>query len=236
MLLQLIERQYPLDIVVFYNTGMEFDSIYRIRDRVLPLLKERGVEFVELTPEEPFLFSMFERKVKYRNKSGYHYGFGWCGGACRWGTSFKLKAIRDYKASLNDIVTDYVGIAADETNRFDKAQATGKVLPLVEWGMTEAYCLDYCYQNGYEWDENGVKLYSILDRVSCWCCANKNRKELFNIYRYLPRYWLKLKEMQSRIDMPMKKFQNKKYGAYGNIFDMERVFDEEIQKEAINNG
>ena len=72
--------------------------------------------------------------------------------------------------------------------------------------------------------ENGIDLYSILDRVSCWCCCNKNKKELFNIWKYLPEYWERLKELQGKIDRPMKKFCNKQYGEYGNVFDMEKVF------------
>lgn len=179
MLLQLIERQYPLDTVVFYNTGMEFDCIYLIRDKVLPILEERHIDFVELTPEEPFLYSMFDKPVKER-AGGAHNGYSWCGGRCRWGTTAKLKAIRNYKASLSDDVVDYVGIVADEFNLFYKAKENGKVLPLVDWDMTEADCLEYCYQRGYRWIEDGIELYSILDRVSCWCCANKNKKELFN--------------------------------------------------------
>ena len=78
---------------------------------------------------------------------------------------------------------------------------------------------------GWNWMENGIDLYSILDRVSCWCCCNKNKKELYNIYRYLPKYWERLKDLQSKIDRPMKKFCNKKYGEYGNVFDMEKVFE-----------
>ena len=64
----------------FYDTGMEFQSIYNIRDRLRPVLQENGVEYIELRPKEPFLYSMLEREVKYRKKPGYHYGFGWCGG------------------------------------------------------------------------------------------------------------------------------------------------------------
>jgi hypothetical protein len=33
------------------------------------------------------------------------------------------------------------------------------------------------------------------------------------------------KEMQSKIDKPMKKFKNKKFGEYGNVFDLEKVFE-----------
>ena len=45
-----------------------------------------------------------------------------------------------------------------------------------------------------------------------------------NIWKYLPEYWERLKDLQSKIDRPMKKFCNKKYGEYGNVFDMENVF------------
>ena len=188
MLLRLLEEKYPLDAVVFYDTGMEFDAIYRIRDKAKRMLEEHGVQYVELYPEESFLYSMLERRIKYRKKDGYHYGYGWCGGPCRWGTSFKLKAIRRYKQSLNDDVVDYVGIAADEPARFEKAKQEGKCLPLVDWEMTEADCLQFCHDRGYYWLEcsyntgnSYIDLYDVLDRVSCWCCVNKNLKELRNI-------------------------------------------------------
>lgn len=35
-----IERGMPLDEVVFYDTGMEFDAICAERDRMLPLMRE----------------------------------------------------------------------------------------------------------------------------------------------------------------------------------------------------
>lgn len=90
--------------------------------------------------------------------------------------------------------------------------------------MTEKDCLKYCYSKGWNWDENGVELYSILDRVSCWCCRNKNIKELKNIYMYLPEYWQKLRGLQSRIDEPFK-------GEGKSIFDLEERFKKEIAND-----
>ena len=104
----------------------------------------------------------------------------------------------------------------------------------MEWGMTEADCLTYCRSHGISWDEDGVDLYGILDRVSCYCCCNKNRTELFNIWKYLPYYWEKLRYLQSRIDRPMKKFKSRRYGEYGNVFDMEKVFEEESRYEQLS--
>jgi hypothetical protein len=31
--------------------------------------------------------------------------------------------------------------------------------------------------------------------------------------------------MQTKIDMPMKKFKNNKFGEYGNVFDLEKLFE-----------
>jgi 3'-phosphoadenosine 5'-phosphosulfate sulfotransferase (PAPS reductase)/FAD synthetase len=42
MLLKLIEKKYPLDEVVFYDTGKEFQAIYDVRDSVLPLLEKQN--------------------------------------------------------------------------------------------------------------------------------------------------------------------------------------------------
>lgn len=217
MLLRLLEEQRPLDAVVFYDTGMEFEAIYRIRDRIKILLQGKGIPLVELQPKEPFLYSMLQKEVQYRNHEGTHVGYGWCGGVCRWGTARKTQAISQYKKSLGDFTVDYVGIATDEPQRFDKAKAEGKRLPLVEWGMTERDCLRFCYDRGYSWNENGVELYDILSRVSCWCCRNKNIGELRHIYRHLPVYWEKLKELQRQIPDPMK-------GPGKSVFDLERRF------------
>lgn len=233
MLLRLIEEKWPLDIVVFYDTGMEFEAIYKIRDKVKELLTDQGIGYVELKPEKPFLFSMLDKKVVSKQK-GTHYGYGWCGGLCRWGTTEKLKAIRNYKKSLHDSVVDYVGIAADEANRINKAVSDGKTLPLVEWGMSESDCLRYCRDKGWNWIEHAVgdsiDLYDILDRVSCWCCCNKNLKELKNIYLYLPDYWNKLKNLQQRIDRPFKGYYK---GEPRGIVQLEQRFKKECEYDSI---
>lgn len=93
--------------------------------------------------------------------------------------------------------------------------------------------LGILHQRGFFWEENGVRLYDILDRVSCWCCKNKNRKELKAIYQYLPHYWSLLKELQAQIPIPMKPYSRKGV-PYGNLFDLEKVFEREIREEHSN--
>lgn len=124
--LLLDEKNTPdLNEVVFFDTGMEFEAIYRERDRMLPVLASMGIEYTELKPKEPFLHKMFVHPVKSRETGEIHkYGYGWCGGAC---------------------------------------------------------------------------LYDVLDRVSCWCCRNKNQRELRAIHDHLPRYWQQLLALESRL-------------------------------------
>ena len=233
MLFMLLEKKMQVDEVIFFDTGMEFDSIYHNRDKMKRLLAERKILFSELSSKNHFLFDMFVRPIKYRDPQNklypIHYGYEWCGGrGIRWGTSGKLSGIMNhYKEYYPDKeITEYVGIAADEPGRIRENSRTGvlKAYPLVNWGMTEDDCLTYCYDHEWNWDENGVELYSVLDRVSCWCCQNKNLKELKNIYMYLPEYWQRLRGLQSRIDSPMK-------GVGKSVFQLEERFKREIENE-----
>lgn len=213
MLTGLIERRLPLDEVIFYDTGVEFDAIYRTRDRILPLLRREGILYTELRPRREFLYMMLEKPVNGRN--GIHYGYSWCGGPCRWGTSEKIKASDAYAEARG--ATVYVGIAVDERRRLKKEHKPYKRFPLAEWRVDEAQALACCYEHGFDWREDGVRLYDILSRVSCWCCANKNLTELENIYHYLPRYWQGLRYLQERTPRPMK-------GPGKSVFDLERRF------------
>ena len=219
MLLLLIEKKYPLDEVVFYDTGKEFQAIYDTRDMVLPILRANGIKYVELHPDVSFDYKMFDKPVRKRGTNIIHkHGYSWCGGTCRWGTTDKLKALERHAGGG----IEYVGIAADETDRLFKDRRGNKSFPLEKLGMSESDCLKYCYSHGFFWLENGVRLYDILDRVSCWCCRNKNLRELKGIYLSLPRYWQMLKDIQRQLNEPMK-------GPGKSVFDLETRFNNEIQ-------
>lgn len=203
MLLKYLELDIHIDEVVFVDTGMEFQAIYDIEQRIIPLLLEKNIKYTKLTFDKPFEYYMFEHKVN-SGKQGY----SWCGGRCRWGTTKKLQVLNKHCKKAVQLV----GIALDEPHRIK--DEPNKIYPLVDLKMTEKDCLEYCYSKGFYWEENGVKLYDILKRVSCWCCANKNLKELTNYQKYLPNYWNKILELQSKTDRLMKK--SKRYQEWIN--------------------
>ena len=77
MLLKILEEGWPLDYVVFFDTGAEFQAIYNNAEKIKPLLKERGIEFKTLKPNEDFFYNMLERKINTRDSSE-KIGRGWC--------------------------------------------------------------------------------------------------------------------------------------------------------------
>lgn len=141
MVLLLIEKGYPLDEVIFYDTEMEFQAIYNNKIKMEKILLEQNIKFTVLKDLLPFEYRAFEKEVKTRSgiiKRGYN----WCGGLARWGTSGKLAAInKHYKENYdNEVIVEYIGVASDEPQRIEKYRSkrnkTIKLYPLAEWNMT----------------------------------------------------------------------------------------------------
>lgn len=230
MLLLILENleKYPLNEVIFFDWGMEFQAIYNNRDKVVPILQKKEIKFTELHYDTSFEYNFCEKEVHKKNGTIQH-GYSWCGGLTRWGTDRKKRTINKYYKSLNKEIVEYIGIAADEKPRIERAKREGQILPLVDFGMTEKDALEYCRIKGFDWKENGIDLYDIMDRVSCWCCKNNNLKELRNMYHYLPEYWNKLKELQNKTSFPYKTYSKNKI-KYGTIQELEERFQYEDSK------
>ena len=147
MVLRLVEEGWPLDFVMFCDTGLEFPQMYEHVERlekalpvpVVRLKEEKGFEYYLLcyTPERE------DPDSPYADKPG----MSWAEPRNRWCTSvLKTAVINKYLSGLRKRyeIVQYIGIAADEPQRVKEYR-----YPLVEWGMTEKDCLDYCYERGY---------------------------------------------------------------------------------------
>ncbi len=203
MLLGMIERKIPIDCVLFCDTGIEFPQMYEHIDKVE---KTTGIPITRVKSDLSYEYLMFDCPIKRKENSlssmqgGTNTnGFSWAGAKMRWCTS-RLKDVprkRFLKPLLEKYnVLEYVGIAADEQFRLERKrnQLKNHVHPLVDWNMTEADCLNYCYENGYDWGG----LYEHFRRVSCWCCPLQSLNELRQLYKYFPDLWAKLKEWDNR--------------------------------------
>ena len=122
MLLKMIEKDMPIDEIIFCDTGKEFPEMYE------------HIEKVEKYINIPIT------KLK---------GYSWPGTKIRWCTT-KLKTqmieqyLRKYKG---EEIIHYIGIALDEPKRIKD-----KKYPLVDFKVTEKECLEYCYSKGFNWN------------------------------------------------------------------------------------
>ena len=48
MVLRLMEENRPLDEIVFYDTGMEFQVIYTIAEKLKSIAESKGIVFILL--------------------------------------------------------------------------------------------------------------------------------------------------------------------------------------------
>lgn len=203
MLLRLIEEGQHIDTILFCDTGLEFPGMYEHIDKVEKYI---GRPITRVKSAFDYEHLMFDYPVRRNQDSPIikrygagSFGYGWPGPKQRWCTSRLKDMPRD--AFLRNLrkeydVREYIGIAADEQYRLDRKRNkhSNHVHPLVDWGMTEADCLRYCYERGFDWGG----LYEHFKRVSCWCCPLQSLVELRELYQHFPELWRKLKDWDKR--------------------------------------
>lgn len=236
MLLRLIEENYPIDIILFCDTGLEFPQMY---EHISAVEKYIGRPITTIRSEYTFEYLFFEYHPKRRNPNLEKYdGMSWGSIKNRWCTAMlKTRVADEYLKELKKEyeIVEYIGIAADEVKRIKD-----KHYPLVEWVMTERDCLLYCYSKGFTWGG----LYTIFKRASCWCCPLQSLDELRKLRIYFPDLWKRLEYLDENT---WRKFKPEYSVKELNIrFDLEedwqkqhknirsRAFFEELKTRCIN--
>ena len=233
MLLRLLEEKYPVDDIVFFDTGWEFPEM---ANHVQKVQKYIGREITVLKPEISFEYEMLHKPIIRRKKGAsdhgqvYRHGNGWPAMNRRWCTKKKSKSINKYiKEHHGKGAYQYIGYAADEIKRTgcgnscSGVQVNGveRLYPLIfDWDMDERACLQYCYDRGFDWDG----LYQDFARVSCFCCPLSRLGELRTVRRKHPELWTKM--LKWDIDM-IKRGVNKGFYGYATVHDLDRRFAQE---------
>lgn len=214
MLLLMIEKGMPIDIVLTADTGMEFPEMYEHLEKVDGYLyRQRGLHITTLRNPKGFEWLMFDepkRKpsaIQRRIEANISLcGNGWPGIRVRWCTGnlkthLISKKVNELKGQYHAI--HYVGIAYDEQKR-----CKGETYPLVDWRITEAEALQICYNRGFDFGG----LYEIYNRASCWCCPFQRIDELRKLRKHHPELWDRLMKLDQRAisqfgDTPLGKFR-----------------------------
>lgn len=199
MLLRMVEEGFPIDIILYCDTGLEFPEMYEHIKKV-ELYIQRPITILKSEKDFMYWATEHERIIESNKIPGVQpgevmRGRGWPGLFNRWcSKELKINTIRRFLRPLKKEynIIQYLGIAEDEPDRLKEKNR----YPLVEWGMTEKDCLKYCYERGFDWGG----LYEIWDRVSCWCCPLQSLEDLRKLRKFRPELWNKLKKIDKKIN------------------------------------
>lgn len=126
------------------------------------------------------IFYSAHKSSRNGNKVLPIYGFpfykgSWCN------DRLKISALNRIKPTNNTI--SYLGIAADEPNRFHNLSDVQKS-PLVEAGWDEFYCRKWCEENDLL-----SPIYTTSARGGCWFCHNQPVDQLRLLRKKYPDLW-----------------------------------------------
>jgi hypothetical protein len=179
---------WPLDLIVHTEVWAtetvpaELPPMVEFKDRADKIIKERwGFEVQRavarkedgsvLTFEE-----VFYRKFVRGKNAGRIYGWpqiwgNWCNQLLK--RPIGRSDIGSLNVSPDARIVQYLGIAADETERVERHDVPGKMMPLVEVGWTEADARRWCERNGLL-----SPIYTDTARGGCWYCYYQSIDQL----------------------------------------------------------
>lgn len=117
-----------------------------IHNKAIPLLWSRyGIRTTIVQAQKTYCDQFFTKYEKGK-REGQFYGFPamqgpWCN------SRLKVRPIEKWQKTVGEY-TAVVGIAADEVKRKDRDTVAGTLLPLVEYGVTEADAFEICSRGG----------------------------------------------------------------------------------------
>lgn len=186
MILGLIEKNEPIDLILFADTGAERPSTYEHIENFSNYLKKlgySGIEIVKNKNKEGQIVTLEDDCLKRKCLPSIAYGFKTCS------SHFKIqpqdKFLNNWQPakdawSKGEKCVKYVGYDAGEQHRADNAakrqdsKYTNKY-PLIEWQWEREDCL------------NIIKKHNLkVGKSACFFCPSSKPKEIINLYEENP--------------------------------------------------
>ena len=195
MLIKIKELGLPLDEVIYVDimfdddTSGETPEMASFITKAEKILKEKFN--IEVTHLRGVTFKEQFYKVKQRGKHvGDNYGFPYTIGA--WcNDRLKMQPIKEYMRKQTDEVIQYVGIAYDEPERYERLNHETHIAPLYDLKITEKEAMEIC-----EKYDLLSPIYKTSFRGGCWFCPKQRLSQLKWLYQEHNDLWNILKEME----------------------------------------
>ena len=179
-----LDRIVTADVWATDTIPADLPPMVEFKDYADKVIKERyGIEVEHYKPSRTYeerFYTVKTERAKHRPGLICGWPFSATGAWCN--SDVKMDAIRKCRRSYRDGI-EYLGIAADEPNRFHNLTGT-KVSPLVELGWTESDCRAWCEANDLL-----SPIYTKSARGGCWFCHNQGVQQLRQLRHDYPDLW-----------------------------------------------
>lgn len=198
-----LNHNEPLDEVVF--TEVMFDSkrgisgedprhIEWVYNHAKPMLEAMGLKVRILqTQDYMSIFHHAITKSKHPERNGKIKAFP-IANRCVILSDCKLRTMNQYIQEVNKEHKEwyqYVGIAADETERLNRKNMDGhKISLLSKYQYTEKMAYDLCKRYNLLSPQ-----YEVAHRNGCWFCPNRNTRTMAEFKQQYPELWNELLEL-----------------------------------------
>ena len=195
MLIKIKELGLPLDEVIYVDimfdddTSGETPEMASFITKAEKILKEKFN--VEVTHLRGVTFKEQFYKVKQRGKHiGDNYGFPYTIGA--WcNDRLKMQPIKEYMRKQTDEIIQYVGIAYDEPERYERLNHETHIAPLYDLKITEKEAMEICRKYDLL-----SPIYKTSFRGGCWFCPKQRLSQLKWLYQEHNDLWNTLRDME----------------------------------------
>ena len=181
-----LDRIFHAEVWATDTIPADLPPMVEFKAKADKIIKERwGIEVEHVCAmkngEKVTFDKVFYRKRKFsKNGNTLQKMYGWPFQKGPWCNSRLKVGILD-KSGKGCV--QYLGIAADEPNRFHNLTETKKS-PLVEAGWDEAYCRKWCEENDLL-----SPIYTTAARGGCWFCHNQGVEQLRLLRKNYPDLW-----------------------------------------------
>ena len=195
MIIKIKELGLPLDEVIYVDimfdddTSGETPEMASFISKAEKILKEKFD--IEVTHLRGVTFKEQFYKVKQRGKHiGDNYGFPYTIGA--WcNDRLKMQPIKEYMRKQTDEIIQYVGIAYDEPERYERLNHETHIAPLYDLKITEKEAMEICRKYDLL-----SPIYKTSFRGGCWFCPKQRLSQLKWLYQEHNDLWNTLRDME----------------------------------------
>jgi len=221
----LLRENKQVDYIIFNDTLLEFDMMYKFIEKFNSYLKEKyNKEIIINKPKSTFSDWVFG-KVTRGDRKGYIRGLPMLKDPCYWKRESKVYTTENF-IKANNILDPiyYIGYTYSEQKR-SQVKLTNQIFPLIKMRKCEAD-VDRILK-----DIDMINpLYDYFERTGCAICPYQSDRAFYTLMIKFPEQWAKMKLFESEL----KTLENQGYNVLNSQWDDRRTILEMEQKFLIN--